>query len=510
MNEFLKKYLPLIALGAFIIILLTSHISIILEAPFSSNTDSIIYFEKAKNIIADQGISFAGNFEAYDLTPSLFLLLAGLSGFSVKIIPYIGVLLLLLQVIFIPIFTFWLGKIILKNSWAALLVTFLFILRADQLLFEGYDLASFFLLRTSNFSFILFLLAVILAFKFFTRINTKIFYIILLTTLAMFSFHHQSGLVFWIIFYLFFCSCLYYLYRNKKIQKKYFFISLGVFIFPFIAGVIADIILGGKILETLSFLTDGLVGGYSENIDPFSLNYISYLGIVIIPLAILGLIFLIKKRKDNMFTIFFLSAYFLIIFLGIYQTLFGLQIFAERFLLLLFFPMCLLAGVFFVYIFKKSKYFFAGIGILIIIIGTVNYFSMMSQIKFNMPWPYFKATAWAAGNFDQDYKFMTDVNTLIQFRALTFNEPAFSFRRTRDLNKQNKQEPVKVIIKSEDAQTAYDYMIENNIKYFIFDTRMGPRSSPGDYNKFSDELLFQEIYREELKEGREMIIYETK
>ncbi|MFH1456491.1 MAG: hypothetical protein ABIF17_00040, partial [Patescibacteria group bacterium] len=370
-----QKVICLTLLLLFILLTLILHVRVIIETPFHAGGDSIIYLGYIFDILEDQSLE---KLNTYKYTPLLFLLIVSATLIT-GIDPIVmASMFILLQIIFIPYLIYLISNLIFKNSWIALLTTILFVTHADQLIYSDFSLAPFSLLRTSQFSFIAFLLASYLALLFFKNCNKKLLPLIFGAMLCSLLFHHQSGIVYWGMFSLFFFFG-YFVTFYKKIK--------GLKLITNLAGILFIILSPGLCLFYLNFKTQGGIfnlfnklmfnavpGGIQENIDITSINYFQTLGGIVLICSILGFIYLIKNRKQFIIPLIYLLSILLITFLGIYQSVWGMEFFPRRFLAMLHFPAELISGFFLYYLFKNKKIFLFGLlTALIVVVGIGNY-----------------------------------------------------------------------------------------------------------------------------------------
>ncbi|MBU0670747.1 hypothetical protein KKF29_01155, partial [Patescibacteria group bacterium] len=308
----------------------------------------------------------------------------------------------------------------------------------------------------------------------------------------------------------------YLLVNLKKIPVKklimHLIAILFVFLLPAVILFIANIFLKRKIFDSLKsvfLITTG--GGIEEDLNIFTLNYIEILGGIVLVTSILGFVYLIINWKKHKIALALIISFLFVILIGIYQSLFGFHFFPRRLLAGLHIPAELLAGFYFIFLWKNKNKFLISLSVVIILIcGLGNYYGQLKDLEFDLNWEYFETTNWASENLKENSKIMSDVLTIVQFQNISGKTPTFTYPRTKDHMQNNKAEAVQKIIVEPNAENAASYMKNNNVKYMIIDSEISPLWSPGNYEKFKNEEYFEEIYKKEINEDRFIIIYQIK
>lgn len=496
----MKKTAPVvIILLAFIYIMALGHVLVMSETPFSDNTDSIYYMGKALGIM-ENGLDLPGAWDAYNFTPLLFFLMIALAKTAGLGVAMAASSLVVFQIVALGLAFFILAREIMKSDWAALFVSIGGLAAADQFFWDSHALAPFILLRAQKFSFLLFLVLAWVGLKYLRQRNTRLILPIYLLSGCMLLFHHQSGLAYWLIFYLFF---IYALARSKENGRLVLGTTIAIAFLPALAAIGLDIIYSGQVRALIAD------PGSAENLAWRSPDLYLIFGATLVLAGLAGLCFLIFGKRDEGNGRFLLISYFLIMLVGASQVLWGGRFFPERFAAELVYPLIFLSGVFLVRLARSKRALTAAaIGILICGLGCGAMVTGLAKVKFSLPWKYFQAADWARKNLDKEGMFLADVNTTIQFSQLTGLTPAVEIERTRKLNKHNEDEAYRMTIGQEEIIILEDYMAANGIKYFIYDSRMSPRSTPGNYDLVLKNDAFREIFSIEIKEGKTLRIFE--
>lgn len=497
--------LPLLLFLFFLLFIIAFNLKIVLHAPFATGDDDVVYLGIAQKIIDKGGIVYSQSPDLYYFTPFLFLLIDALSLLCNNSIVIAAVILIFMQFILAASLFFLLCNRLLKNQWLSLITTILFITHGDQLIYEQYNLASFPLLRTGQFSFIIFLLCFYLSLIYFQRHKVKILALSLFISPAIVLYHHQSGIENWLMFYIFLLIMLFV--QNKK----RFFIALFIAFVPLLIFILLNFYWQGKLVATvIDLFSTTLTGGISEDLNILAIDYFQLLGGVVLAGGILGMIYLLKYKKKHLPALFFLSAALIIILFGTYQLLFGLHFFPRRFLSSLHFPAEILCGFFLFYLWRHKKKILLVFSIATIVIcGLSNYFYYLNKVQFDLNWQYITATEWAKKNLDKNKKFASDVSTIVQFDNLSGLQPAFDYPRVKDYQQLNSREEIQKIFVEKDALAANEYLKKNKIRYVIIDTKNSPFWTPGNYEKFNNTVYFTKIFSQRINDNQEIIIYQT-
>jgi hypothetical protein len=490
------------------------HLKIVIEAPLAAGDDDIIYLGISQNIIDDHGIKYDKNdIEYYKFTPSLFLLIDTMSFMGNNSIVLASTILIFIQLIATSCLAFLICRYLLASQWLSLITTILFITHGDQLNYEQYNFASFSLLRTGQFSFIVFLLCIYLVLKLLKLNKIKTLFLILPITIAIILYHHQSGVINWVIFYLFLVLTMFIRYKKHSLKQIFSYILIMAFIasIPVITLFLLNFFWKGKIINTvLSLLSSAITGGITEEVNIFAINYFHLLGGITLIGGIFGLGYLIKFRKQYQIPLILLLSILTILFLGTYQSMVSFHFFPRRFLAGLHFPAEILCGFLLYYFWQyRKKMLFISFTTIIIISGLSNYFYSLNNVHLDLNWKYISATEWAKNNLNRDEKFVSDVLTIIQFDQLANLQPAYQYPRVKDYQQINSKEEIQKIFVEEDVIAANEYLKKNKIKYVIIDTKNSPFWTPGNYKKFNNQDYFKEIYSQKIDDNQKIIIYET-
>lgn len=507
------NHLPLLLFLLFLGLVIFLHLQIVLEAPLAAGDDVIIYLGISQNFLDNEGIKYNADIDYYKFTPLLFLLINTLSLIGNNNIILAGTILIFIQIIITDCLIFLICRYLLGNQWLSLITTILFITHGDQLNYEQYNLASFSLLRTGQFSFIIFLLCVYLALKFLKFNKARMLLLAIPISAAIILYHHQSGIINWIMFYTFLGTIIYIQYKKYSAKQALTYLLITILIAIVPAGMLflLNYFWQGKIIgSVVSLLSIVVTGGIPEDVNIFTIDYFTQLGGIVLIGAIMGLIYLVKYRKQHIVGLILLLALLSITIVGTYQSIFGFHFFPRRFLAGLHFPAEILCGFLLYYFWQyKKKMLFISFTAIIIISGLSNYFYCLNNVHFDLNWKYISATEWAKNNLNKDKKFISDCLTIIQFDQLSNLTPAYQYPRVKDYQQINSQEEIQKVFVEQDITVANEYLKKNKIKYIIIDTKNSPLWTPGDYEKFNNQDYFIKIYSQKINDNQEIVIYET-
>lgn len=496
-----NKRLPLIFLIIFIVFISFFYIKILIQTPLEANDDIIQYIKYIESINADGKISLT---DLYSYTPLLFFLASTLSLITSANIGIIVIVLTLIQNILLILLLYQLGIKLFHNHWTALITAIIITTHADQLFYNDYVFSPFIMLRTSQFSFLLFIAASWLAFSYLESKKNHLLPAIYLLIIASLFFHHQSGIMHWLIFFTFFSICL-----LLKKQKKTLIAHLLIGCSPLMLGLIFKYILNKGVFKIIkTYLIKPVEGGYTQTFDLLQIDYFYILGGAILVGSILGLCYLIKERKQFPYALIFILTFLGFILFGIYQNILGLNFFPRRFLAGIHFPAELLVGFFCLFLIQSRKKIVLSIFIIFVIgVGLINYGTRMHNIEFNMNWNYLKIISWAKDNIEQDDKFISDVLTIHQFENIAGLTPALNIPRIKDVTAYNKTAQIVNTFVESNNEITTQYLNNNKIEYIIINTKISPLYSPGNYNKFFDNSYYEIVHQQKITDDEDIIIY---
>ncbi len=502
MKNFIRKNLIYILLALAILLNVSGYARIQLTTPFIEAQDLFTHMKHADQIIETQTLDFTYNSISstpplYQFFPLLHILMAETNLLTGIPIPYIAIILDVLQVILIPLLLFGLGSMLFRNKLIGLLVAVLFMFPGGWVNVAGIGFYMF--TATPWFSLIAFLAALIMVLRCYAHPeNYRLLFVYSTFVFGIILYHPQSSLGRVAILGL---VHLLVMLGTKRTEIKTAAKLLGATIIPGIIFLLINIPNLHYFLTLGNQFTDGDTSlAQSATATVIShVNILNSFGPIILIFSIAGfaIVYLLRNHLAARLTKVIILAMILVDLVGIYQSKLGLFFFAHRYQAELLYPLILLAGVGFYILLhnlRKSKLGMSLVAciVLLLLFPPVQY---LFTKTFSLDINYVKAMIWASDNIKYS-TVMADPYTFYAFNSInTLSAPYRAVRPNSTVyNSLQANSPAFKNIFQGTATESYTYAKENGVQYIIIDYKNNKNRLIANYDNFKNTNYFEVVY----------------
>lgn len=500
--DFIKKYLIYIILALAILLNVFGYAKILLTTPFIEAQDLFTHMKHADQIIETSTLDFTYNSISsspplYQFFPLLHILIAESSLLTGIPIPYIAILLNILQVLLIPLLLFVLGSVLFRSKLVGLLAAILFMFPGGWV--SGSGIGFFMFTATPWFSLIAFLTAIIVTLKYYEhREKNKILILYATLIFTTILYHPQSSLG--RIATLGLIHVLVLLFAKRSEINKGLKLLIAT-ILPGIIFVLINIYNINYFITLGNQFTDGdtALAQSATTTSGGSINLFDSFGPIILVFSVVGLylVYFLRNNVTPQLTKLIISSMIIVNLLGVYQLKLGFHFFAHRYHSELLYPFILLAGIGFFLLLKKLRKSKLGTALLtcIIILLLFPPLKYLYTKTFSLDINYVKAMIWASENIDHS-KAIADPYTFYAFKSITtLDAPFRALRPSRTIyNQLQAEDPAFINIFQGTAEQSYTYAKEHGVQYIIIDYKNNVGRLAANYDNFTRADFFEVIY----------------